>query len=556
MPFSCCSLFTVVSLWVSVPFLVAAANVTTTVYVCRHFEVRDYDQPVKYVFSRDVRVARVTGSLNSTTRVQRLRLFPGWNLRSLAVTAQNFAAQISNLHSNVVDAAFLWDEEMLTWQPVMTGQTVQAASILWLHAITEANLPVIGQYNDPTNQVVSPVGQFLPAAGLEAVDLRTALLNFPLESAFTYDSTALRWFSNLPSFIQRLPDLPLFLAPGEALFIKAQTATELQMTKPVLRVQYYHQDHLGSSSVVTDSEARIAEETAFYPFGAARNKFELQPVFQPYTFTQKESDRESRLHYFEARYLSAPLGRFLGQDLQYAHPDALSSRDLASFLSNPQQLNGYSYVRNNPLRLVDPDGRDPKPAPKQRQKALVVYTPDMFADAKARLGYETEASYRAALAKTYREEAGPNASIIVRSIGSKKDLKTLMKSSSYETVVFDSHAYLNKPKLIIGNDELSPEDLKSIVSSAKSAPKKFFFYGCKSAKTGFAGQVSGLLPNAEVTGSINEIRQSTDEVTKDGKVIEKTLFEDRSSNRTFKGGVDKTEDKTIDNKSGAPLFTR
>src|SRR6185436_6144114 len=113
-----------------------------------------------------------------------------WNLRSLAVTAQNVAAQISNLQSNVVDAAFLWDEEMLTWQPVMTGQTVKAASILWLHAITEANLPVIGQYNDPTNQVVSPIGQFLPAAGLEAVDLRTALLNFPLESAFTYDSTA------------------------------------------------------------------------------------------------------------------------------------------------------------------------------------------------------------------------------------------------------------------------------------------------------------------------------------------------------------------------------
>jgi hypothetical protein len=35
---------------------------------------------------------------------------------------------------------------------VMTGKTVQAASVLWLHCVTEASLPLIGQYNHPTNR--------------------------------------------------------------------------------------------------------------------------------------------------------------------------------------------------------------------------------------------------------------------------------------------------------------------------------------------------------------------------------------------------------------------
>ncbi|MGO8929793.1 MAG: hypothetical protein ACLQU3_23245, partial [Limisphaerales bacterium] len=47
--------------------------ITTTVYVGRHFEVRDHDQPTKYVFNGSTRVAEITGSLSSNLRVQRLR---------------------------------------------------------------------------------------------------------------------------------------------------------------------------------------------------------------------------------------------------------------------------------------------------------------------------------------------------------------------------------------------------------------------------------------------------------------------------------------------------
>ncbi len=65
-------------------------------------------------------------------------------------------------------------------------------------------------------------------------------------------------------------------------------------------------------------------------------------------FTGKERDGESGLDYFGARYLSAAQGRFTSADPKL-FPDATF---------DPQSWNKYAYVRNNPLRLVDPNGED------------------------------------------------------------------------------------------------------------------------------------------------------------------------------------------------------
>jgi len=64
-------------------------------------------------------------------------------------------------------------------------------------------------------------------------------------------------------------------------------------------------------------------------------------------FTGKERDAESGNDYFPARYYGSSMGRFLSPD-----PSGLVFADP----SNPQSLNLYSYVRNNPLLLIDPTG--------------------------------------------------------------------------------------------------------------------------------------------------------------------------------------------------------
>jgi RHS repeat-associated protein len=69
----------------------------------------------------------------------------------------------------------------------------------------------------------------------------------------------------------------------------------------------------------------------------------------PQHFTGKERDTESNNDYFGARYYSNNTGRFLSPDpagIAFSNP------------ANPQSWNLYSYVLNNPLGAVDPDGRE------------------------------------------------------------------------------------------------------------------------------------------------------------------------------------------------------
>jgi RHS repeat-associated protein len=77
---------------------------------------------------------------------------------------------------------------------------------------------------------------------------------------------------------------------------------------------------------------------------------------QPSLFTGKERDTESGNDYFEARYFGSSMGRFLSPD--YADEDDGPVSIPNYNPSNPQSLNLYSYVRNNPLTSTDPDGHD------------------------------------------------------------------------------------------------------------------------------------------------------------------------------------------------------
>ena len=72
-----------------------------------------------------------------------------------------------------------------------------------------------------------------------------------------------------------------------------------------------------------------------------------------YKFTGKERDAESNLDEFGARYYASSLGRFMTPDWATKPIDV----PYANF-GNPQSLNLYSYVVNNPLTLIDDDGHD------------------------------------------------------------------------------------------------------------------------------------------------------------------------------------------------------
>ncbi|MDE1156354.1 MAG: HNH endonuclease [Acidobacteriaceae bacterium] len=70
-----------------------------------------------------------------------------------------------------------------------------------------------------------------------------------------------------------------------------------------------------------------------------------------YKFTGKERDAESGLDYFGARYYASSMGRWMSPDWS-SSPEAVPY----SHLDDPQSLNLYGYVRNNPLSKPDLDG--------------------------------------------------------------------------------------------------------------------------------------------------------------------------------------------------------
>ena len=147
--------------------------------------------------------------------------------------------------------------------------------------------------------------------------------------------------------------------PTEYVFFSGKRAARRD---PSGSVFYYFANHLGSANVVTNSAGTIVEDSDYYPFGGERAVVNADP--NPYKFTGKERDAESNLDFFIARYYSSAQGRFLTPDEFTGGPvDAFSSNDPLppgplpyADITNPQSLNKYTYVWNNPLEYVDPDG--------------------------------------------------------------------------------------------------------------------------------------------------------------------------------------------------------
>jgi RHS repeat-associated protein len=105
---------------------------------------------------------------------------------------------------------------------------------------------------------------------------------------------------------------------------------------------FYHADHLGGTNVITDINGARVQLNEYDPWGkVSRNDGTVDPEKR---FTGQILDPESGLYYYGARYYDPELGRFISPDPIVPSP------------GDPQSLNRYSYVRNNPVKYIDPTG--------------------------------------------------------------------------------------------------------------------------------------------------------------------------------------------------------
>jgi RHS repeat-associated protein len=109
---------------------------------------------------------------------------------------------------------------------------------------------------------------------------------------------------------------------------------------------FYHPDHLGSTTLVTNETGDVVEDISYLPFGDLLREM-TGAEQQRFLYTGQEYDRESELLYYGARYYKPEFRRFLQAD------------PIISDVYNPQNLNRYSYVLNNPYKYVDESGEFP-----------------------------------------------------------------------------------------------------------------------------------------------------------------------------------------------------
>jgi len=320
-------------------------------YVEKGFEIREGEEPTKYVFALSRRLARVKGTLDPTAeRIQRLRLTEGWNLACLAVElpTENAATVFGLGVDAAIEAVYAFENGKFIAiedpeAPIERGRPY------WVQCSAARILTRVGTYN-PVPAEPRPLSEGLNPLGWSRLDaLRVDDAFRGLASAWSFDGPSNDWLvRDFPAGPASNLTEPLASGAGIWAYAGAKASFDEGATS-AQDILFYHPDHLGSTAVVTDLDGRVVSETAYYPFGVQRYELQSTSWFAgDYKFTGKERDRESGLSYYAARYYEPVLGKFISADPLFA-----ATGDDGG---NPQRLGLYSYVLNNPMRYTDPSG--------------------------------------------------------------------------------------------------------------------------------------------------------------------------------------------------------
>ena len=106
---------------------------------------------------------------------------------------------------------------------------------------------------------------------------------------------------------------------------------------------FYHSDHLGSTSYITDDKANITQYDAYLPYGELLVDEHSSSEDLPYKFNGKQFDEETGLYYYGARYLNPVASIWYGVD---------------PLAEKYQFLGSYVYCSANPIKIIDVDGND------------------------------------------------------------------------------------------------------------------------------------------------------------------------------------------------------
>ena len=109
---------------------------------------------------------------------------------------------------------------------------------------------------------------------------------------------------------------------------------------------YYHPDHLGSSSYITDVSGEVYQHMEYFPFGETFIEERTDGEYTTYLFNGKEFDEETGLYYYGARYYD---------------PRTSVWQSVDQLMEKFPNHSPFSFNANNPIGFVDVDGNSPDP---------------------------------------------------------------------------------------------------------------------------------------------------------------------------------------------------
>ena len=105
---------------------------------------------------------------------------------------------------------------------------------------------------------------------------------------------------------------------------------------------YYHPDHLGSSSYITNLDGEVSQHIEYVPFGEVFIEERNNTWNTPYLFNAKEFDEETGMYYYGARYYEPRLSLWMSCDPKQEYYPNLSV---------------YCFTANNPILIEDVEGK-------------------------------------------------------------------------------------------------------------------------------------------------------------------------------------------------------
>ena len=120
---------------------------------------------------------------------------------------------------------------------------------------------------------------------------------------------------------------------------------------------FYHPDHLGSSSFITNLEGEVVQHIEYVSFGEVFIEERNNVWNTPYLFNAKEFDEETGMYYYGARYYEPKLSVWMSTDSEE--------------LKFPN-IGTYTYAANNPIKFIDADGKSARVTKNTADKTVTI----------------------------------------------------------------------------------------------------------------------------------------------------------------------------------------